>query len=163
MEVIDPAKRAANQVIDDFPAAKVEYNGTPVCVFTFSGVFMFVQGSSVKTPKTVLVLWKMCRHPVYNDTNTCPVEPVHQEAEIIRLPKTLCRCVHTDGLITPGTIERMLGHRHQFHMRKVHLLDIGHQIISQFSVGQELIVFTTSPGTKVHLVNTDGLRHLWNR
>ena len=111
MEFVDPVKCAAHQVVDHFPAAIVKNQRAPVTVLALAGVFVFIQCGSVKTAQAVFVPGEMGRHPIHDDRDACLVEPVHQVAEIIRAAKPLSRCIHTDGLVTPGAIKRVLGHR----------------------------------------------------
>ena len=111
MELIDPVQSAADQIVDDLTPSIIENQSTPVSVLTFAGILMFIQGRAVKATEPVGIFREMRRYPIDNDADTCQMTLIDKIAEVIRVAKALCRRIHADRLISPGTVERMLRDR----------------------------------------------------
>ena len=84
----------------------------------------------------MLVLGKMGGYPVHDHADAGLVETIDQVAEFIRITKALGRRKHTNGLVTPGAIKGIFCDRQKLHVGKIHVADIGHQLICQFAVCQ---------------------------
>jgi len=68
--------------------------------------------------------------------------------------------IQARGLITPGAVEGIFGDRQQFEMGEAHLLDVGHQLLGQFAIGQIAIAFTAPPGAQMHFIDAHRLVQL---
>ena len=64
----------------------------------------------------------MRRHPIQNHADPALVQVIDEVHEIFRRAVAAGGREIPRGLVAPGFIQRMLHHRHQFHMRKAHLL-----------------------------------------
>jgi hypothetical protein len=97
----------------------------------------------------------MRRHPIHDDAETCLMTAIDQIPQIIRLAKTLCRSIETDGLIPPGYIDRMLGLWQELNMRESHIANIGDEFIRELGILQRPIVLLdpASPRPKMHLIS----------
>jgi hypothetical protein len=99
----------------------------------------------------------MRRHPVDNDTNAGRVTAIHEVTEIVRVAEALRRCVHADWLVAPRTVERVLRHGQQFHVRETHVAYIVDKFVGEFAVAQITVAALgpAPPGAEVHFVDTD--------
>ena len=135
---LEPEQRTVQEKRAHLVASIVEDERAPIAVFPFSRVFMLVKGSAVKTGQTVCIFGEMSRHPVENDPKTIGVAGVDERLEIFGRPEPACRRKETDDLIAPRPRKRMFQHRQQFDVRITQVFDVGHQLLSQFAVGQRL-------------------------
>ena len=83
---------------------------------------------------------------------------IHEEHKILRWPIPAGRRIIPGHLISPGSVQRMLHHRHQFDMRISHIFHILCHHRSQFPVIIKIpSVLRLLPGTKMHFINEHGL------
>ena len=159
MELVDPVKRAADEVVHDLATTEVENQRAPVRMLAFAGVFVLVERRSVEAAQPVLVAREMRRHPVYDDTDAGGVTAIDEVTEIVGIAEALSRRIHADRLVAPRTVERVLRYGEQLDVRETHVDDVVDQFISEFPVVQVAIVVVraTPPGTQVHFVDADGL------
>ena len=135
----------------------VKHAGTPVLVFHFERVGIFILIGAVKFIQTVLILREVGGHPVDNDTDTVLVALVDEIHQIFR-----CAVAGGGGkvaghLIAPGAVKRELKHRHHLNVVVAHVFDIGYQLIRQHAVGIIRAVFVLFPGTGVDFVDVNRL------
>ena len=72
----------------------------------------------------MLVFREMSRYPIKDHTNIMLMHIIYKVCKIIRCSITGCRCIVACHLIPPGTIKRMLHHRHQFYMGISHFFTV---------------------------------------
>ena len=106
---------------------------------------MLIQMGAVKFVKSVTVFGKMGGNPIHNNRNAGLMELVNKITKIIRITETAGGSKHTDNLVPPGTVKRMLGHRQKFNMGEAHIYDVRHQMIGQLTIGQIFVVFFAAP------------------
>ena len=64
MELLDPKQSIGHEKILNLFSSIIKDIGSPVGMFSPPPVGMLVHCLAVKVPKTMGILWKMCRHPV---------------------------------------------------------------------------------------------------
>ncbi len=84
------------------------------------------------------------------------VDEVH---EIVRRAEARARRVISDDLVTPGSVERMLGHAHQFDVRVALLPHVRDQFVGEFAPVQEWrrAAVVTTPAARMHFIDVDRL------
>ena len=84
------------------------------------------------------------------------IDEVH---EIVWRAKSACGGEIASGLITPASIERVLGDRHELQVRIAHLLAIFDQHVSQFAVAEinSIRLRGATPRAEMDFINRDRL------
>ena len=128
-------------------------------MFSLPWIGIFVKVCAVKMGEGEKVLWKVRRHPVQNHPDAVLMERVHQIHEILRRAVAAGGGVETGDLISPGTVERKFGQRHEFHMGESHLGHVFDQLPGEFAVGQGPVAILrhAPPGTHVNFIHEDRL------
>ena len=101
MEMLHPEKCIGNQEVPYLILAKIKYLRPPVRMLPFSWICILVSCCSVKLGKSMLVLWKMCRNPVHNDTDSISMQIIDHPRKIFRCSITACRRIISCHLISP--------------------------------------------------------------
>ena len=125
---------------------------SPATVVSPLNIIRFIKILTIKIPKALIILTKMSRHPIHDNTNTCLMCFIHQITEIIRCTITAGYRIIASSLIPPGAIKWMLTKRHKLHMSIVHALYIIHQLVSHFTVGKVVSLQCTAPRAKMHFI-----------
>ena len=157
---IQPEQRVGNEEVADFFSAVVENIGTPLEMFSPSGILMFIQCCAVEPPQTKFVFGEVGRHPVQNDADAVLMAGVDKFFEHGRCAVAAGRCVVSCHLIAPAAVKRMFFHRQQFNVAEAHFFHIRHQFFRHFRIGQEAVAFFghTHPGTQMDFINIHGRR-----
>ena len=155
---IQPEHSAGNQKTDDFIAAVVKHQRTPVLMLPFSGICIFITRGSVKSGKPEFISGEMGRHPIHNNADAGLVALVHKIHKILWLPIARGRCKISGNLISPGAVERIFHQRHEFHMGISHFFYIGDQFICQLLIGKSISVLICTPRACMHFIHVHGLR-----
>ena len=132
--LVDPEECIGDQEILDFVAAVVEDQGAPVRMTALARVGMLVQMRAVELGQAVRVTREVRGSPIQNHADACLVKPVHEIHEVFRSAEPAGGRKISQSLISPGTVEGMFHHRHQFHMRVAHLLHVGNELVGEFRV-----------------------------
>ena len=66
---------------------------------------------------------------------------VHEVHEVLGRAVAAGGGVVADGLVAPGTVERVLGDGQQLDMGIAHLLDVAYKFVRQFAVGEVAATF----------------------
>ena len=156
VEFPEPEERVAQQVGDDLVAAVVEDQRVPVTVKTFARVLVLVETTAVEARESVRVRGEMRGHPVEQHADARLMAAVDEKAEIVRAAKAARSCVHPHRLVAPGTVEGMLGDGQQLDVCEAHLAHIGHELGSEFAVGEHPAIRMAPPRPRVHFVDADG-------
>ena len=153
--VVEPEEAVGDEEIAHLVAAVVEDERAPVRVLTLARVTVFVEVGAVEIREAVRVLREVARHPVEDHADAALVALVHEVAEFVRVAEAAGRRVVIRDLITPRTIEGMLGHGHEFDVGKTHVHDVVDESVGQFAVGKRAIAFLRDalPASRVNLVN----------
>ena len=81
---------------------------------------------------------------------------IHEGHEIARRPVTRRG---SKEFANAGRVRKILGKRHQLHMRISHLLDVGDQLCSKLGIAVASAVAVSPPGTDLQLIHMDRLAH----
>ena len=134
MVFIQPEKRIADQEIFNLVATVIENERAPVLMFPQAGILMLEEAASVKAGKAVGIFGKMSGHPIQNHADSGLMAAVDKIPKLVGISKPARRGVVVHHLITPGTVEGMLHHGHEFNVCEAHFLHIGNQAVPEFTV-----------------------------
>ena len=128
MVLIQPVKCIGDQEVGNLVFGIVKDLGTPVRMFSFARICIFIHWLSVKVGQSVGIFWKMSRYPVKNNADAFFVHVVNKIHEFFRGAVAGGRSKISGDLISPGAVKRMLGDAHQFNVGISH----GFHIVCQF-------------------------------
>ena len=168
MILLRPVKRIGNQEVGHLRTSVVVNQSTPVRMRALAGIPVLINTGSVKAGQSIGIPREMSRNPVQNHADSLTVHIIHKVHKIIRRSVTAGRCIVAGYLISPGSVQRMLHHRHQFYMGIAHALNIFSQtrrnlpVVIKFRAHNVIALFVllrmlADPGTKMHLINRHGL------
>ncbi len=155
MIFLEPEQRRGNQETAHLIAAEIENRRVPFRMKSLARIRVLIKMSAVEIHQSVLIGWKMRRHPVENDADSAGMQMVDEIHQILRRAVACRRREISRGLIAPRTIERVLGDRHEFDMRKSGLLEIGGQLVRQLAIVEKVAVLA-APGTDVQFIDGHG-------
>ena len=145
MELFQPVNGIGQQKVVYLAPTVIEYQRSPVLMFTAPRVCMFISGFSSETGEGIVILWKVRRHPVEKDTNTFLMTGIDEVTEVIGRAMARSRRKISRYLVTPGFIQGMFTDRQQFDMRIAQFLDPGDQFLGQLPPLIKTAIFMTSP------------------
>ncbi len=85
---------------------------------------VFEEMCSIEERQPMFIGREVRRYPVEDDANILLMQCVNQVHEFLGGAVACGWCKVAGGLVTPRSIEWMLGHRHEFDVRETHLLHI---------------------------------------
>src|SRR5258708_22008760 len=94
-------------------------------------------------------------HPIHDHTDASLVERVYEKLKIIGRAVAAARREETGHLVTPGGIESMLGHGHEFDMGEAHLFDVIDEGFGEFAIAEGFCFRLLSPGAEMNFVNAE--------
>ena len=150
---ITEEERIRNEEAQDFRPAEVEGPGAPSLMFHPVRFTVLIQMMAVEIDQSVGVLREMRRHPVHDNADARPVATVHEIFEIIRGAVPGRDTEISGDLVPPGSLERILGERHDFQVCVTHFLHIRNQLPRQFPVTHDTAVLPVTPGSQVHFID----------
>ena len=153
VELLQPEHRAGNEEVLHLIAAEIEDQRGPVEVFAQARVFMLVQCGPVETAQAVGILGEMRRHPVQDHADPVAVAVIDKPAEIVRRAETAGWRIVAGGLVAPGLVVGVLGHRHQFDVREPESESMVDQHRRQLAVVQQFAFRASLPRTEMHLID----------
>ena len=124
MAFLYPVESIGDQEVLYLRAAVIIYLCPPFRMLSLSGILMLVHCSSVKVCQTMGIFWKMCRHPVKDNSDLIAMKIINHIFEILRCSITGGRSIISGHLISPGSVKGMLCNSHQLYMGISHLLHI---------------------------------------
>ena len=162
VELLDPEHRGREQQISRRNLAVVEYARAPFLVLHLERVGVFIEVRAVELDEAAAVLRKMRRDPVHDDAEASLMRLVDEVHEVLRRAVAARRGKIADDLITPRTIERILGQRHELDVRVAHFLDVGHKLVRHLAVGIKVAVLVHLPRAEMAFVDIDrtGIRQV---
>ena len=104
-----PGKCTSDKETSDFVTTVVKNQSAPVLVKTLTWISVLVESRTVKFRKCKTISRKVSRHPVHNHADSVLVKRIDKEHKVLRRPETISRREEPRHLITPRTIEGMLG------------------------------------------------------
>ena len=145
MVFLQPKKRVADEEVFHLVAAVVEDERAPVLMLSQAGILMLVEEASIVAGEAVGIFGEVSRHPVQNHSDPCLVAAVHKIPELVGISKTARRRVVVHHLVSPGSIEGMLHHGHEFDVCEPHFLHIGDEAVSEFAIAQRAVALLGDP------------------
>ena len=124
MILLSPVKCIGNQEVCHLRTSVVINQSTPVRMRALAGIPVLINTGSVKASQSIGIPREMSRNPVQNHADSLTVHIIHKVHKIIRRSVTAGRCIVASYLISPGSVQRMLHHRHQLYMGISHTLYI---------------------------------------
>src|SRR5438067_1880429 len=105
-------------------------------MITLLGIGMLEEIGAIEVGEAMLIVGKMRRHPVEDDTDALLVEMIDEKHQILRCAIACRRRKVTYGLIAPRAVKGMLHNRQQLDMGEAHLLGILGQLKGEFPIGE---------------------------
>ena len=177
MELFDPEEGVGHEEAANLGAGEIELVRAPVGVN-----LAFEEHAAVEGRKSLGVGAKAPGNPVQNHSDAGLVAGVDEVHELLGGAVTRGCCEVSRSLISPRSVEGVLGEGHDLDMGIAHLLDVSHELIREVVVGvvrsalrRERIagagpgavfawlalrfVAMALPGAKVHLINVERALH----
>ena len=132
--LLEPEERVGEQVIRDLAPPVIVDQRVPVLMETLLGVGMFIKRRAVEPLEPVIVGREMPRHPVQDDAEAAPVRRIDEFGEFLGAAMADGRRIKADGLITPRSVERVLGDRQQLDMGEAHVAGVIDELFGQFVI-----------------------------
>ena len=129
--LVEPVQRVRHQEVADLVAAVVEDLRAPVGVLAEARVGVLVQRSAVELREAVLVAREVRRHPVHDHAEAGLVAAVHEVHEVLGRAEARRGREVAHHLVTPGAVERVLGHAHQLDVRVPLLEHVRDQLVGE--------------------------------
>ena len=140
MELVHPEHSISNKEVSHFILGIIKYLRSPVRMLSLSRVCILIYTASIEISKSMCILWKMCRYPVKNYTNSFFMHIIYKIHEILRCSVSCCRCIITSHLISPWSIIWILCNSHKFNMCISHIWNIFCKLRCQFSICIESVL-----------------------
>ena len=154
MELVCPEQCIGNQEVLNLRSSIIVDQSSPMWMGTLPWIKVFIQACAIKGGKSKSITRKMCRYPVKNHTDSCPMQSINKIHKIFRRTVAAGWSVITGYLITPGCIKRMFHNRHQFYMGISHFLNIFNQKWGNLSIIIEFpSVIRFLPRSQMHLIH----------
>ena len=131
---LDPKESIGDEEVLHLIPAVIEDQRAPVLMLALTWISMFKERRSIELGQPMLVLREVTRHPVHDDAKPGLMTAVHELAELVWISKTARGCKITRDLVSPGTIEGMLGEPHQLQVREAETFCIRDQLIRQLAI-----------------------------
>src|SRR5207244_9082620 len=110
--VVEPVERVCDEKIADFIASEVKNERAPIQLLALARVHVLVKIGAIEFGQTMRILRKMRRDPIHNHADPSLMTAVDKMPKLVRFSEAAGRRVIISDLITPGTFEGMLRHRH---------------------------------------------------
>ena len=149
VELVEPVQGVRDEKVAHLVTPVVEHEGAPVGMLASPRVGVFVQRGAVEPAEAPVVAREVRRHPVDDHAEPTAVEHIDESSEAVGLAETRRRREVAGHLVPPRPAERVLGDRHQFHVREAE----GANVLGEF--GRELVpgVDAAAPRTEVDFVH----------
>ena len=123
-------------------------------------VGVFVEMRAVEVGQAVPVGREVRRHPVENHADAVLVQVVDQVHEILRRAVARRGSEVAGGLVSPGTVERMLHDRQELDVGEAHLVDVFGESRRRLAIGERAVVFFrhAHPRAEMDFVNRHAAR-----
>ena len=154
--LLEPERPRRAQEVRDLGAAEVVDQRVPVAVEPQARVLMLVERRAVEAREPVRVGREVRRHPVHDDAQARPVQPVHEGREAVGVAVARGRREEPDGLVAPGARERVLRDGQQLDMSEAHVGGVVREQLGDGRIVEHLAVPAPAPGAQVDLVDRDG-------
>jgi len=129
MILVQPEQAICDQEITHLVPTVIKYKRAPVTMFALAWISVCVQLSSIEQSQTMRILREMSRNPVDNDADSVFVASIDKMPKLVGIPESARRGEVSGHLVAPGSIEGMLGNRHQFEVCVTQVLHIRDQTI----------------------------------
>ena len=150
---LKPEERIGRKKIAYFVPTIIVDQRVPVRMQSLTRIGVFVETGAVKARQRMRVCGEVPRYPIQQDTYARRMEAPDQCGKVRRRPMARRWRVKPGRLISPGAVERMLHHRHEFDVSKSHFDHVGQQPVGQFPPREKPTGTVASPGSRMHLVD----------
>ena len=150
---IEPEQRVGDQEVDGLGAAVIVDQRSPVEMPALQRIGVLVQRGTVETAEPVGIVGEMAGHPVEPDADSLVMAGLDQSREILRAAKAACRRKKPGRLITPRAVERMFADGKELDMGEAHVMNVGRQLLGQFTIAQPFVMALAPPRSEMHLVD----------
>ena len=156
---VQPEEAVRDEEIAHLVSAVIEDQRPPVAMFALARIGVFVKVGSVEQSEPVGILREMPRNPIDNDADPVLVATIDKVPKFIGVPESARRGEVAGHLIAPGTVEGMLGHRHQFDVGVTQVLHVRNQTIGELDIAQKPVTLfrNAGPRSEMNFVDADGL------
>src|SRR5207249_5865429 len=134
-------------------ASVVEYRAVPLGMKSLSRVGVLEQIRAVEIGESVRVGRKMRRHPVEDQPYPVLMQHVDEVHEVLRRPVARGRREKSRRLISPRSVEGMLGDGHELDMRESHVSRVYGQRLCDISVPRQSVIVTAPPRSEMNLID----------
>ena len=156
MVFFHPEQSVGNQIVGHLGTTVIINQRTPVRMEPLPGIQVLIETCPVEIGHSIGIPGEMGGHPVQDHADPRLVQFIHEAHEILRRTVPRGRGIITDHLVSPGGVQGMLHHRHQFHMGIPHLLYIVDHLRRNLTVvGILFAQLRPDERTQVHLIHTD--------
>ena len=118
--LVEPEQRAGEQEAAHLVAPEVEDVRFPLGMEALARVGVLVEMRAVEVGEPVRVVGEVRGHPVQDHADAVLVQVVDQVHEVLRRAVAAGGSEVAGHLVSPGAVEGMLHHRHEFHVREAH-------------------------------------------
>ena len=139
---VEPEQRRRDQKAAHLMATVVEDRRIPFRMKSLARIGMLEQVGAIEVTEAMLVLRKMRRHPVEQHPDAALVQVIDKGHELIGRAIARGRRKVAGGLVTPRSVERVLGDGHQLDVREAHVERVVGQLPRQFNVAQKFTVLS---------------------
>src|SRR5580704_14384278 len=115
---------------------------------------------AIKIGQAMLIGREVRWHPVQNHRDSTIMQAVHQIHEILRRAIARGGSEIPGGLISPGTVERMLHHGKQLDVGEVHALSVIGEARRHLAITERTIIFLRNPHPGTEMDFVDGNRRM---
>src|SRR5262249_43690005 len=122
MVAIQPIECAVEKEVSDLNAIVIEDAAVPVRMVAEPRVGMIVEVCAVELGEPMRIVWKVCRGPIHQHTDSGLMSRVDEGHKVFRGSVAAGHSEVAGGLVAPGSIEWVLGNRHQFDISIPHIL-----------------------------------------
>ncbi len=157
MEAVEPEKRGGPEELPHFGPAVVEDERVPVGMPAQARVLVLVERGPVEAGQAVRVGREVGGGPVQDDSEPGTVAPVDEPREVGGRSQAAGGSEVAQGLVTPGTVERVLHHGQQLEMGEAETFGVSDQIVAEIvPPGEDPAVRGASPRLGVQFIDGHG-------
>ncbi len=157
MILLNPVKCIGYKIIGYLRPSIIINQCSPMGMAPLPGILMFIKACPIEIGQSISISGKMCRNPVQNHSNPGFVHFIHKIHKVLIGAVSRRGRIISNHLVSPGTVKRMLHHRHQLNMGIPHFFHILNHQRRQFPVIQITAVLSPFKGTQIQFIDANRL------